>query len=62
MSSLRSHKDLVIKLVTKSAQSITVPKTAKKKQVPEVWQDENINLFENLKWVKKHGNPHLLNI
>lgn len=52
MSSLRSHKDLVIKLVTKSAQSMTVPKTAKKKkQVPEVWQDENINLFENLKWV-----------
>lgn len=53
MSSLRSHKDLVIKLVTKSAQSITVPKMAKKKkkQVPEVWQDENINLFENLKLV-----------
>lgn len=52
MSSLRSHKDLVIKLVTKSAQSKTVPKMAKKeKQVPEVWQDENINLFENLKLV-----------
>lgn len=52
MSSLRSHKDLVIKLVTKSAQSKTVPKMAKKeKQVPKVWQDENINLFENLKLV-----------
>lgn len=52
MSSLRSHKDLVIKLVTKSAQGKTVPKMAKKeKQVPEVWQDENINLFKNLKLV-----------
>lgn len=50
MSSLRSHKDLVIKLVTKSAQSKTVPKMAKKeKQVPEVWQDEKYKFIWKFK-------------
>lgn len=48
MSGLRSHKDLVIKLVTKFAPSMTVPKKEEKKQVPKIWQDKNINLFENL--------------